>query len=125
MSNIALSSKFVMKSIIVFILDLIFLYMFFFAVALLLESSLNNNCSGEILMMAYFTIWGLYYFVLFRKTGQTLAMRIFNLKVRNSNDDKPDFLIALAWLGFMTNPVTAIGLCLYVISIAEYKMSNT
>ena len=59
MSNISLSPKFVMKSTIAFILDLIFLYMCFFVVVLVLEASFRNYSSGSVLMMMYFSIFNL------------------------------------------------------------------
>ncbi len=74
--------------------------------------------AGLVVGITYF----LYFFVIFKKFGQTIAMRLFNLKVIPISFDKFTFSIVLAFCLFMVNPLTAIIFAFYLVACKEYSV---
>jgi hypothetical protein len=126
MTKIQLSLSFVMKSLFVMILDLVALYIALICSVKLIETylfkCLKNN--GAFYFLIFLIIWSFYYLILFRRTGQTLLMKLFKLKVRNNRNDTPSIFIALGWMFFMNNPFSTVMLTLYAISYAQYRLMD-
>jgi len=74
---------------------------------------ISNLGLEALIVIDIFTIWYFYYCVIFRKTGQTVSMRIFNLKVQ-TKEKKIAFSTALVWGIINSNPLTVIFSIIFI-----------
>ena len=97
--------------------DLFILYMFwgilaflFFSVSMyIVELEIFNRSRSLVKplfgMISIFSPWFIYFFVIFRKSGQTLAMRLFKLKVLPQSGNKLKLSSTLDWAITLTTPL--------------------
>ncbi len=79
-----------------------------------------QNCSGQIVILDALALWGVYFLVIFRKSGQTIGMKLFRLKVVPALGSKLGYYTSFCWGFFLSNSVTAF-LSLLVGSLPPYK----
>ena len=64
--------------------------------------SIKNN----FILLIVFIVWYLYFFIMFKKTGQTFAMRIFKLKIQSVKSEMLFYRQVIWWGIFIPIPVT-------------------
>ena len=79
-----------------------------------------QSYSGQVVILVTLAVWGIYFLVIFRKTGQTLGLKLFRLKAVPAFGYELGYYASFCWGFFLSNPVTAF-LSVLVGSLPPYE----
>lgn len=105
---------FVLRYLVIVALDLLILTSIGILCSLVVISiarqanSLPENSMAIVCLACIFGVWYVYYLLVFRKTGRTVAMRLLGAGVIPATGHRLSWLAALVWGVMYSNPPTAV-----------------
>ena len=83
----------------------------FFGAALIfflkiLSIEFSSSLETSFILLLVFIVWYLYFFIFFKKTGQTLGMKVFKIKIVSVNLKSLSYGQILWWGIFIPIPIT-------------------